>query len=66
MTASAGLLLAFVCMAIVGAGFALAITAWRPRPGDGPAATLAFVAGLAAGSFCFLLGALHWLAHLLT
>jgi hypothetical protein len=58
--------MALIFMAIVAAGFALAITAWRPRPGDGPAFTLAFAAGLGAGALCFLVGALHWLAHLLT
>lgn len=66
MTAAGGLVLAVVCMAIVAAGFALAVTAWRPRPGDNPAATLAVAAGLATGGACFVLGALHWLAHLLT
>lgn len=65
MTAAAGLLLALTCLAIVGAGLALAVTAWRPRP-DSPAATIAVVAGLATGGACFLLAALHWLAHLLT
>ncbi|NED73357.1 hypothetical protein G3I51_13590 [Streptomyces sp. SID9944] len=66
MTAAAGLILALVCIAIVAIGFALAVTACRPRPGDGPAAAVAFTAGLVTGSVCFTLGALHWLAHLLT
>ncbi|MEU8968131.1 hypothetical protein AB0D11_02450 [Streptomyces monashensis] len=66
MTATAGLLLALACLAIVAAGFALALTSWRPRPGDGRAASVAFAAGLATGGISFVLGALHWLAHLLT
>lgn len=66
MTAAGGLVLALVCMAIVAAGFALALTAWRPRPGDSPAAVIAFSAGLATGGACLVLGAIHWLAHLLT
>ena len=66
MASAAGLLLALVFIAIVAAGLGLAVTAWRPRPGAAPAFTVAFTAGFAVGSFCFLLAALHWLAHLLT
>ncbi|WP_330339385.1 hypothetical protein [Streptomyces sp. NBC_00557] len=66
MIGAAGFLLALACFAIVSAGLALAVAAWRPRPGDGPAFALAVTAGLAVGALCFLLGALHWLAHLLT
>ncbi|WP_225825623.1 hypothetical protein [Streptomyces naphthomycinicus] len=66
MTAAAGLLLALVCLAIVAAGLALAVTAVRPRPDGGPAAALAVAAGLTVGGISLLTGALHWLAHLLT
>lgn len=66
MAGAAGLFLALVCMAIVGAGLALAVTAWRPRPGDDVVFAVAFAAGLTVACGCFLLAALHWLAHLLT
>lgn len=66
MTATAGLLLALVCLTIIAAGFAIAITACRPRPGAAPAYHAAIAAGFGVGSFCFLLGALHWIAALLT
>lgn len=67
MTATAGLLLALVCMAIVAAGFALALTAWRPRPGlPDRDFVVGAAAGLTVGALCLLLGALHWLAHVLT
>ncbi|MET9142423.1 hypothetical protein [Streptomyces sp. NPDC004042] len=66
MIAAVGLLLALVCLAVVAAGFALAVTAWRPRPGGGPAGAVAVTAGLAVGTASLTLAALHWLAHLLT
>ncbi|MFD6024538.1 hypothetical protein [Streptomyces griseoluteus] len=66
MIATAGLLLALVCLAIVGAGLALVVTSWQPRPGHGPAATLAVAAGLCAAGLAVVLAAAHWLAHLLT
>lgn len=62
MTAAAGLILALVCLAIVALGFALSVTAWQP--GRRSEAPLAF--GFAVGTCCFLLTAMHWLAHLLT
>lgn len=65
MEATAGLLLALACIAIVAAGFAFAVVAWRPRP-DSPAITTAVVAGLATGGGCLLLATLHTLADLLT
>lgn len=65
MAGAAGLFLALVCMAIVGVGLALAITAWRPRPGDDAVFAVAFTAGIAVACGSFLLAALHWLAHLL-
>ncbi|WP_394434530.1 hypothetical protein [Streptomyces sp. SGAir0957] len=63
MVAVGGLLLALVCLAIVGAGLALAVIAWRPSH---PAQLLAVSGAAAVGAFAFLLAALHWLANLLT
>jgi hypothetical protein len=62
MAAAAGLLLALVCLAIVALGVALSITAWQPNRG----LDVTFAAGFAVGGGCFVLAALHWLAHLLT
>ncbi|MGW3110535.1 hypothetical protein [Streptomyces sp. NPDC001091] len=66
MTSAAGLLLALVCIAIVGAGLALVVSSWQPRPGPCTAATLATAAILCAGVLALFLAAAHWLAHLLT
>ncbi|MYR45067.1 hypothetical protein [Streptomyces sp. SID5910] len=62
MTAAAGLVLALICLTVVAAGLALAVVAWQPRTLPGP--VVAAGATVAAG--CFLLAALHGLAHLLT
>lgn len=66
MTAAAGLLLAFACLAIVGTGLALAVTAWRPGTAASPAAACAIAASLTIGGGTLLLTALHWLTRLLT
>ncbi|MFF8679513.1 hypothetical protein ACF07F_16540 [Streptomyces sp. NPDC015237] len=62
MAAAVGLLLALVCLAIVAAGLGLAVSVWQPRTLPGPLAAI----GAAVAGGCFLLTALHALAHLLT
>lgn len=66
MTAVAGLLLALICIAIVAAGLALAVTSWQPSSPP----TASFLTGLFTGLGCLglavLLTALHWIAQALT
>ncbi|MGW4300405.1 hypothetical protein ACWEHT_11570 [Streptomyces sp. NPDC004646] len=66
MASAAGLLLALVFLAIVAVGLALAIVAWRPEPGSGPAPTILCAAALVTATGAVLLAVLHWIAHLLT
>ncbi|MFD8805588.1 hypothetical protein [Streptomyces sp. NPDC059597] len=66
MASAAGLLLALACLAITAVGLALAIVAWRPQPGSGPAPALLCAAALVGAAGALLLAVLHWIAHLLT
>ncbi|MFF3310500.1 hypothetical protein [Streptomyces sp. NPDC002952] len=61
MTAAAGLLLALVCLAIVGAGLGLAVATWRPSA----APTALFIAGVGVGATALVATAVHQLATVL-